>query len=46
MHAKNDKIYPSFVWKNDSTRKNQVCLLKISNRERWYYIEVKNYQHH
>ena len=46
MYAKNDKMYPAFVLKNDSTRKNQVNLLTISNGEGRYYIEVKNYQHY
>ena len=41
MYAKNEKIYPTYVSKNDSKPKKQVNLLMISSGEGWHYITVK-----
>ena len=41
MYAKNEKIYPTYVSKNDSNPKKQVNLLMISSGEGWHYITVK-----
>ena len=41
MYAKNEKIYPTYVSKNDSKPKKQVNLLMISSGQRWHYITVK-----
>ena len=42
MYAKNEKIYPAYVSKNNSNREKQVILLMISNGEKlWYYLAVK-----
>ena len=47
LYAKKEKVHPAFVSKDDSNCEKQVILFMISNREGWYYLEVKkNYQHY
>ena len=45
MHVEKEKIYPAYVSKHNSNREKQDILLLISNREKWHYLAVKNYQH-
>ena len=45
LYAK-EKIYPVFVSKHNSKREKQVILLMIQDKEKWYYLAVKNYQHY
>ena len=39
---KRKKIYPAYVWKNNSNREKQDILLMISNGEKlWHYLAEK-----
>ena len=54
LYAKKEKIYLTYVSKQNSTHEKQVVILKIPNgkgREAksegsWHYLAVKNYQHY
>ena len=37
-----EKITHLYISKHDSTRKNRVILLMITDGEKWYYLFVKN----
>ena len=41
LQAKNKKIYPAYVSKQNSKREKQVILLTISSGEGWHYFAVK-----
>ena len=41
LNAKKDKIYPTYVSKNNSNREKQVILLMIPIGKRWNYLAVK-----
>ena len=41
LNAKKDKIYPTYVLKNNSNREKQVILLMIPIGKRWNYLAVK-----
>ena len=41
MHAKKEKIYPTYVSKYNSNREKQVIFLMISSEEKWHYLAVK-----
>ena len=42
LHAKKEKIYPSYVSNHSSNREKQVIILMISNGEKvWHYLAVK-----
>ena len=41
LYVKKEKIYPSYVSKNNSNRHKQVILLMIPNREKWHYLAIK-----
>ena len=45
FYAKNEKIYPAYVSKQNSKLEKQVIFLMIPNREGWNYLAVKNYLH-
>ena len=45
FYAKNEKIYPAYVSKQNSKLEKQVIFLMIPNREGWNYLAVKNYHH-
>ena len=42
LYAKNEKIYPAYVSKQNSNHEKQVVLLMIPNGEWWHYLAVKN----
>ena len=42
---KKKSIYPAYVSKHNSNRKNQAILLMISNGEKWHYLQSANYRH-
>ena len=42
FYAKKEKVYPAYVSKHNSNRKEQANILMIPNRERWHYIALKN----
>ena len=41
LYAQKEKIYPTYVSKNNSNREKQVIFLKIPNEEEWDYLAVK-----
>ena len=45
-YAKNEKIYPAYVWKHNSNcERKQVNLLMNPNGKGWHYLATKNYLH-
>ena len=41
FHVKKEKIYPPYVWKNNSNIEKEVIILIIPNGKRWHYLAVK-----
>ena len=46
LYVKQAKIYPAYVSKYNSNREKQFILLMILSGKKWYYVNVKNYQHY
>ena len=46
LHAKKEKIYPTWNSEHDSKCEKQIILLMIPKGEGWHYIAVKNYHHY
>ena len=40
LYAKNEKIYPAYVSKNNPNLEKKVILLMIPNREKSYYLSA------
>ena len=41
MHAKKEKIHPTYVSKDNSNHEKQFILLMIPDGEGWHYLAVK-----
>ena len=41
MYAKNEKIYPANISKQNSNCEKRVILLMVTNLERLYYLAIK-----
>ena len=41
FYVKKEKIYPAYVWKNNSNTEKEVIILMILNGKSWHYLAVK-----
>ena len=41
MYTKKDKIYPTFVSKDNPNHEQKFILFMIPNGERWHYLSLK-----